>query len=62
MGRRFIKDLERAMLPSEKNAEINLFHEGRLLPGAPVAETMQAKIAEADAVLVLVSHDFFADE
>ncbi len=58
----FVAELERAMLPSEKNGEISLFHEGRILPGENVAEAMKAKIAAADAVLVLVSPDFFADE
>ncbi len=58
----FVAELERAMLPGEKNGEISLFHEGRILPGENVAETLKAKIETADAVIALVSPDFFADE
>lgn len=56
--RDFMADLERAILPSEKNGEISLFHADRIPPGANIADTMQAKIAEADVVLALVSPDF----
>lgn len=58
----FMADLERAMLPSEKNGEIALFHEGRIPAGGNIDETMRAKIETADTVLALVSPDFFADE
>ncbi len=58
----FVLDLERAMLPSEKNGEISLFHDGRIKAGENVEDTLRAKIEAADMVLALVSPDFFADE
>ena len=54
--------LERAMLPAEKNGDLALFHRARAPFGQNVDEVLKEKIAAADAVLALVSPDFFADD
>lgn len=58
----FVTGLERAMLPGEKNGEIDLYHRGRAPFGQSVDDVTKEKIAAADAVLALVSPDFFADD
>ncbi len=58
----FVSGLERAMLPGEKNGEIELYHRGRAPFGQSVDDVTKGKIDAADAVLALVSPDFFADD
>lgn len=58
----FVSGLERAMLPGEKNGEIDLYHRGRAPFGRSVDDVTKEKIASSDAVLALVSPDFFADD
>ena len=58
----FVTGLERAMLPGEKNGEIALYHRGRAPFGQSVDDVTKEKVSAADAVLALVSPDFFADD
>ncbi|HRI62176.1 MAG TPA: SIR2 family protein [Saprospiraceae bacterium] len=58
----FLRGLEQAMLPMERNGEVTLFHHDRVLPGQDEVREMRAQIAEADVVLLLLSSDFLAND
>lgn len=59
---RSVKKLAESLLPLQSSCRLRIEHRSRIKPGTDQAVQMQTWLAEASAVILLVSGDFLADQ
>lgn len=59
---RAVKQLTTSLLPLQGDRRLRIEHRGTILPGSDKEHQLQTWLAEASAVIVLLSEDFLADQ
>lgn len=58
----YLEELEKHLLPLEKDQQVKLWHRGRILPGDIAANVQREQLDKAQVLVLLLSADLLADD